>query len=149
MTGKPHFKCYLAPTMMDLHSTPEVELHKAEWQKISLHIIRQIQLNEILLMSQTHQTCQNHSPTKDYKNCNRCRGQIPSVSASQNAYQMVEHQNRKLISSYMWMDYSINMWWIQTRNCWLLSYQNHGNTQCLWKHMANLVNREQLVHTAS
>ena len=32
---------------------------------------------------------------------------------------------------------------------WLLSYQNHGNRQCLLKHMTNLVTREQLIHTAS
>ena len=31
----------------------------------------------------------------------------------------------------------------------LLSYQNYGNTQCLWKHMTNVVTREQFIHIVS
>ena len=34
MTGMPQSRCYLPPTMMDPHSTPEVELHIATSQKI-------------------------------------------------------------------------------------------------------------------
>ena len=34
-----------------------------------------------------------------------------------------------------------------TKNSWLLSYLKHGNTQCWWKCMTNLVTRELLIHT--
>ena len=100
MTGKPQFRYYLPPTMMDLHSTPEVELHKAARQKISPHTLRQIQLYQISLKSQTHQMpYQTCLPKIDYKHYYRCRGQILSVNASPSIYQMEEHPNMKLISS--------------------------------------------------
>ena len=46
-------------------------------------------------------------------------------------------------------DYYINMSWIQTRNCWPLSYQKLGSTWCSWKHVTHLVTKELLAHTAS
>ena len=52
---------------------------------------------------------------------------------------MEKHQNMELISFHTSRDYCINMSQIQTKSSWLLSYQNHGNTQCSWKHMTNLV----------
>ena len=125
--------------MMDPHSTPEVELHNATKQKISLYTLRQIQLHQIFLKSQTHQMLhQNCSLRIDYKHYYRCREQIPSVNTSPSVYQMEKHQNMKLIFFYTAKDYCVNMSWIQTRNSWLLSYPKHGDTQCLWKHMTNL-----------
>ena len=57
--GQAKFKCSLPPTMMDMHSTLEVELHNKTSQKISL--LKQIQLHQILPTSQTHQMpWQNH-----------------------------------------------------------------------------------------
>ena len=132
--------------MMDLHSTPEIGLPYATKQKISLYNLKQIQLHQIFIKSQTHQMpLQNCSPRIDYKHYYRCREQTPSVNASPSIYEMAKHQIMKLISR----DYCINMSQIQTRSSWLLSYLKHGNTQCSWKHMTNLVTRELLVHTAS
>ena len=54
----------------------------------------------------------------------------------------------ELIFFYTSRDYCINMSWLQTRSSWLLSYLKHGNTQCLWKHMTNMVTRELLTYTA-
>ena len=100
-------------------------------------------------MSKKHhaQHC-SHSPKIDYKHYYICREQIHSVNASPSIYQMEKQPNMKLISSYTWMHYSINMSWIQTISSWLLSYLKHVNTQCLRKHMTNLVTRELLTHTA-
>ena len=58
-------------------------------------------------------------------------------------------QNMRLTSFSVLKDYYINTLDIQTRNSWPLSYQNLGNTQCLWKYMTNLVTKELLTHTAS
>ena len=129
MTGKPQFRCYLPPNLMDLHSTPEVELHKVTREKTSLYTLRQLQLHQISLKSQIHQMpCQNCLPKIDYKHSYRCREHIHSVSASPSACQMEKDLNMKLISFYTSKDYCANMSWIQTRSSWLLSYQNHGNT---------------------
>ena len=138
MTGKPQFRCYLPPTMMDPHSIPKVELHNATWQKASLHTLRQIELHQILLQSHTHQM-----------HYYRCREQIHSSKAPPITYQTEKHQNMKLSSFSTSNDYCINMSWTKTRSSWLLSYLKHGNTQCSWNHMTNMVIRELLIHTAS
>ena len=79
----------------------------------------------------------------------KCREQIHSLNASPNVCQTEKHPNTILISSYMWKAYSTNISCIQTKNSWLLSYLNHGNTQSLWKHMTNLVTRELHAHIVS
>ena len=80
--------------------------------------------------SWTHQIpCQNHLPMINDKHYYRCREWIHIVSTSLNAYQTEKHQNMKLISFYTAKDYCKKMSQIQTRNSWLLSYQNHWNTQ--------------------
>ena len=76
---------------------------------------------------------QNHLPMIDCKHYYRCREQIHFLSASLNAYQTEKHQNMKLVSFYTARDYCANTSQIQTRCSWLLSYQNHGNTQNSWE----------------
>ena len=90
----------------------------------------------MLLTSQNtpDELCQNYSLKIDYKHYNRCRGQILSVSTSLNACQMAKHLNMKLIYSYTLKGLLYkHVTGFKPGNFWLLSYQIHGNTQCLWK----------------
>ena len=64
---------------------------------------------DITNIKDTPDAMPNHSTKIDYKHYIRCRGQILSVSAPPNPYEMAEHWNMKLISSYMWKDFSINV----------------------------------------
>ena len=73
----------------------------------------------------------------------------PFYKCIPNIYQTEKPQSMRLTSFSTLKDYYINMAWIQTRNSWPLSYQKLGSTQCLWKHMTNLVTKELLTHIAS
>ena len=59
------------------------------------------------------------------------------------------NRNIRLTSFSTLKDYYINMSQTKTRSSWSLSCQKLGSTQCLWKHMTNLVAKELLTHTAS
>ena len=149
MTGKPWFSCSLPPTMMGPHSNPEVELHNATTEDLTLQpktdtvtpdITKVTDIPDVMPKQLTEdrlQALQQMQRTASFCKC------ISKHLSNR------KHPNMKLISPYMSQDYSINMSQIQTRSSWPLSYLKHGNTQCLWKHMTNLVTRELLIHNAS
>ena len=97
---------------MHLHSTPEAELLSAPPQKILLHNQSDAVTPDI---TGTPSTTLNHWPRIDYRDYYKCRKQIHSVSTSPNIYQTEKHPNSKLISSYIWKDYSTNMLQIPTK----------------------------------